>query len=133
MTTCDVPSTISGWMADPDLRRVFIRSAIGVEIDEAGAPFAEMLKLTGLRLALIDRAEKMIGDRVDFAFNDQFVLLVLEAVTRAFLELISHRGRDGGIAASLNMPACAVPPDRSAATRGGYSDHSKTRTMRSSA
>jgi hypothetical protein len=96
MTACDVPSTISGWMADPDLRRVFIRSAIGVEIDEAGAPFAELLEVTGLRLTLIDRAEEIVGGRMDFAFTDRFVLLVLEAVTRAFLELLSHRGGRAG-------------------------------------
>ena len=75
MTACDVPSTISGWMADPDLRRVFIRSAIGVEIDEAGAPLAEVLELTGLRLTLIDRAEEIIGGRMNFAFNDRLCSL----------------------------------------------------------
>jgi hypothetical protein len=94
MTACDVPSTVSGWMTDPDLRRVFVRSAIGVEIDQAGAPFAELLEVTDLRLTLIDRAEEIVRDRMDFAFNDGFVLLVLEAVTRTSLELLSHRGGD---------------------------------------
>ena len=134
MTACDVPSTISGWMADPDLRRVFIRSAaIGVEIDEAGAPLAEVLELTGLRLTLIDRAEEIIGGRMNFAFNDRFVLVVLEAVTRAFLELISHRGRDGW--QCVMDPDCCqpeyacvsanAPSARPAAPRGGCSGPSK--------